>query len=77
MVRTMPSFMTVTQLADASGYSDKTIQRMLLDGHLRGTRHGERGHWRIDPRSGEAFLQSCNVKAPKPVSRMKRKRRSL
>lgn len=73
----MPEFVTVSQVAASSGYSSKTIQRALEEGELRGTRHGERGHWRIDPASADRFLAGCNAKAPKPIQRVKRRKRSL
>ncbi len=72
----MPDFLTVTQVSEASGYSDKTIQRALDAGELKGTRHGERGYWRIDPDSAAKFLASCGAKAPRPISKTRRKKSS-
>jgi hypothetical protein len=72
----MPDFLTVTQVSAASGYSDKTIQRALDAGELRGTRHGKRGYWRIDPASAQKFLAAIGAKAPAPVSKTRRKKPS-
>lgn len=73
----MSQFVTVTQVAAASGYSSKTIQRALEDGELRGARRGTRGHWRIDVGSAERFLARCNARLPKPLQRVTRRKRRL
>lgn len=72
----MPKFFTVTQIAEATGYSSKTVQRALDEGELRGVRRGERGYWRIDVASGEKFLAACGAKTPKPTESVKRKKRA-